>query len=112
MAKTAYGTRPKPAGLSSFSQQTFSESSKRKKKRMFEVARAKCDKVWLVIVNDMSRTEPVELSDSVARAVGTDPFDRVLWFEPHRQKAWVLGTAEVFCVGKSGIIDRPPSSQG
>jgi hypothetical protein len=70
----------------------------KKKKRMFAAARAKCDVVWLVIVNDMSRSEPVELSDSVARAVVTDPFDRVLWFEPHCQKAWVLGTAEVFCV--------------
>jgi hypothetical protein len=67
-----------------------------KKKKMFAAARAKCDELWLVIVNDMSQTEPVELSDPVANAVATQPFDRVFWFEPHLQKVWLLGTSEVF----------------
>jgi hypothetical protein len=67
-----------------------------RKNKMHEVASTKCDEVWLVIVTDMWRAAPIELSDSVALEVDSRPFDRALWFEPHLYKAWVLGTPTVF----------------
>ena len=58
---------------------------------MLAVARTKCEQLWLVIVNDeFSRAAPVELSETSRRNVYEHPFDRLLWLEPHRQRAYEL----------------------
>jgi hypothetical protein len=62
-----------------------------RKTAMVSRARAKCDQLWLVVVNDeFSRAAPVELSNDSGRAVYDHPFDRLFWLEPHRQRALEL----------------------
>jgi hypothetical protein len=65
-----------------------------RKAAMVSRARAKCDELWLVVVNDeFSRAAPVELSNDSGQAVYDHPFDRLFWLEPHRQRAWELRPA-------------------
>jgi hypothetical protein len=47
-------------------------------------ARTRCERLWLVIVNDVgSGAAPAELTDEARHHHYTHAFDRVLWFEPH-----------------------------
>lgn len=55
-----------------------------RKERMAQIAREKCDSLWLLIVNDVfSRATPAELKHEAIRSVGRGVFDRVIWLAPH-----------------------------
>jgi hypothetical protein len=59
-----------------------------RKAGMLPLARTKCQNVWLVTVNDeFSRAVPVELTEASERSVYEHMFDRLVWLEPHRQRA-------------------------
>ena len=63
----------------------------RTKGRMVTRARSRCEKLWLVIVNDaFSRGAPAEISDETLEQVFEAAFGRVLWFLPHASKAHAL----------------------
>jgi hypothetical protein len=51
-----------------------------RKERMAQIARRKCDHLWLLIVNDVfSRATPSELKYEAMLSVGKGSFDRVIW---------------------------------
>ena len=53
------------------------------KARRALLARARCDRLWLVIVHDLfSRAAPAEITLEALAAEYEAPFDRVLWFTP------------------------------
>jgi hypothetical protein len=55
-----------------------------RKERMAQIARQKCDRLWLLIINDVfSRATPAELKHEAMRSVGKGVFDRVIWLAPH-----------------------------
>jgi len=55
-----------------------------RKERMAQIARQKCDRLWLLIVNDVfSRATPAELKHGAIHSVGKGVFDRVIWLAPH-----------------------------
>jgi hypothetical protein len=54
-----------------------------RKRRIIATAREKCDTLWLVIVHNLTRGAPSELSPAVPAAVHRYDFDRVLWLESH-----------------------------
>jgi len=57
----------------------------RAKRRKVAVARTRCDRLWLVIVNDfMSRTAPAEISQEARSAVYEATFDRLIWLIPYQ----------------------------
>lgn len=56
----------------------------RGKQSMLAVARTKCRRVWLVVVNDVfSRAAPVELRDEARHHLYPLGFDRVFWLDAH-----------------------------
>jgi hypothetical protein len=78
-----------------------------RKAAMTERARAKCDELWLVIVNDeFSRGAPVELAATSECAIFAHSFDRLFWLEPHRLRAWELQSANTPLQPTSGVV--PP----
>lgn len=54
-----------------------------RKQRVVPAARQRCDVLWLVLVHNLTRGAPCELSDEAASANYTSGFDRVLWMDPH-----------------------------
>lgn len=54
-----------------------------KKQGMSGIALTKCDALWLVIVHDLVRGAPCELSAEVKLELYQHAFDRVLWLDPH-----------------------------
>jgi hypothetical protein len=65
-----------------------------RKRAMASRALAKCDEMWLIIVNDeFSRGAPVELPEESGQADYDHRFDRLFWLEPHRQRALELWSA-------------------
>ena len=55
----------------------------RHKSRTAPVARARCDRLWLVIVNEsFGRAAPAEISEQAAAANYEGPFDRLIWLVP------------------------------
>lgn len=53
------------------------------KARRAPLARTRCDKLWLVVVNDaFSRAAPAEISAEARRATYEGPFDRLIWLLP------------------------------
>jgi hypothetical protein len=63
----------------------------KRKMPMARAARAKCDELWLVIVNDeFSRAAPAQLRSDATDVGYADAFDRILWLEPHSQKVYEL----------------------
>jgi hypothetical protein len=54
-----------------------------RKERMVAAARRRCDTLWLVLVHNLARGAPCELSEEAASANYTSGFDRVLWMDPH-----------------------------
>ncbi|MEZ5284331.1 MAG: hypothetical protein R2712_05885 [Vicinamibacterales bacterium] len=56
----------------------------RGKQSMLTIARTKCRRVWLVVVNDVfSRAAPVELSDEARHHLYPYGFNRVFWLDAH-----------------------------
>lgn len=53
------------------------------KERMAGGARAMCDALWLVIVHNLVRGAPCELSEQARTAEYTHVFDRLFWLDPH-----------------------------
>ena len=67
-----------------------------RKQRKEPLARRQCDRLWLVIVQDMAaETHACELSDAGRLGPYRHPFDRLLWLEPHAPLAADLGGAVV-----------------
>jgi len=54
-----------------------------RKLRIVDTARRRCDALWLVIVHNLVRGEPCELSAQARTAEYTHAFDRLLWLDPH-----------------------------
>lgn len=54
-----------------------------RKAHVASAARSRCDLVWLVIVHDLLRGAPSELSDEARAAFYQHAFDRVFWLDPH-----------------------------
>jgi hypothetical protein len=60
----------------------------RAKGRTVSLARSRCNKLWLVVVNDaFSRAAPVRASIETLAHVYATAFDRVIWFLPHEPQA-------------------------
>jgi hypothetical protein len=58
------------------------------KARNAPLARARCDRLWLVIVNDaFSHAAPAEITTAALEATYSGPFDRLIWLLPHVPKA-------------------------
>ena len=57
-----------------------------RKQRVVPAARRRCDVLWLVLVHNLTRGAPCELSDEAASANYTSGFDRVLWMDPHEPR--------------------------
>ena len=67
-----------------------------RKRHKEPLARRKCDRLWLVIVQDIStEAHACELSDAAQVGPYEHPFDRLLWLEPHAPSAVDLGGAVV-----------------
>jgi hypothetical protein len=48
------------------------------------IARSRCDRLWLVIVNDdVSGAAPAEPLRDTLETTYVGPFDRLLWLTPH-----------------------------
>jgi hypothetical protein len=58
-----------------------------RKQRIVEMARTKCDELWLVIVHNLVRGAPCELSAEARNAEYTFTYDRVIWLNPHQPSA-------------------------
>jgi hypothetical protein len=58
-----------------------------RKSRMVRVARSRCDVLWLVIVHDLFRGTPSELSEEARHSPYTAPFDKIWWLDPHGPSA-------------------------
>jgi hypothetical protein len=53
------------------------------KARRAPLARTRCDRLWLVVVNDaFSRAAPAEISAEARAASYEGPFDRLIWLLP------------------------------
>jgi hypothetical protein len=63
-----------------------------RKQRMASAARATCDALWLVIVHNLVRGAPCELSDGARAAEYTHGFDRLFWLDPHTPRVIELRT--------------------
>jgi hypothetical protein len=62
-----------------------------KKGRTASAAKAKCDRLWLVIVSDgFSNAVSIAIEDAVTRHRYEHPFDRVLWFEADANRVYEL----------------------
>ena len=67
-----------------------------RKQRKEPLAREKCDRLWLVIVQDIAtEAHACELSDAARLGPYRHPFDRLLWLDPHTPLAVDLGGAVV-----------------
>jgi hypothetical protein len=67
-----------------------------RKQRTEPLARKKCDRLWLVIVQDIAtEAHACELSDAGRLGPYRHPFDRLLWLEPHAPLAVDLSGAVV-----------------
>jgi len=67
-----------------------------RKQRTEPLARKKCDRLWLVIVQDIAtEAHACELSDAGRLGSYRHSFDRLLWLEPHAPLAVDLGGAVV-----------------
>lgn len=67
-----------------------------RKRHKEPLARRKCDRLWLVIVQDIgTEAHACELSDAAQVGPYEHPFDRLLWLEPHASSAVDLGGAVV-----------------
>jgi hypothetical protein len=63
-----------------------------RKRRTTPLARRKCDRLWLVIVQDLAtEAHACELNDAAQLGPYQHPFDRLLWLEPHAPSAVDLG---------------------
>jgi hypothetical protein len=63
-----------------------------RKRRKALLARRKCDRLWLVIVQDLgTEAHACELTDAAQVGPYEHPFDRLLWLEPHTPSAVDLG---------------------
>lgn len=58
-----------------------------RKQRTAGAARARCDALWLVIVHNIARGGPCELSEEAKVAAYTHGFNRVFWLDPHSAHA-------------------------
>jgi hypothetical protein len=59
-----------------------------RKRQKEPLARRKCDRLWLVIVQDIgTEAHACELSDAAQVGPYEHPFDRLLWLEPHAPSA-------------------------
>jgi hypothetical protein len=63
-----------------------------RKQRMAGAARAMCDALWLVIVHNLVRGAPCELSEGARAAEYTHAFDRLFWLDPHTPRVIELRT--------------------
>jgi hypothetical protein len=67
-----------------------------RKQQKEPLARKKCDRLWLVVVQDIAtEAHTCELSDAGRLGTYPHPFDRLLWLEPHTPSAVDLGLAVV-----------------
>ena len=58
-----------------------------RKQRTVRTARKRCDALWLVIVHNIVRGAPCELSEQAKTAEYTHSFNRVFWLDPHSPQA-------------------------
>ncbi len=79
-----------------------------KKQHMSGIARAKCDALWLVIVHNLLRGAPCELSAEAKSAIYRHAFDRVLWLDPHLPRVTELHIASTLPLSEvnNGKVDR------
>jgi hypothetical protein len=54
-----------------------------KKQHMVDIARTKCNSLWLIIVHDLIKGASCEISSEAKSAVYRHSFDRVLLLHPH-----------------------------
>lgn len=66
-----------------------------RKEKAADLARAKCDELWLVIAHDIMRGAPTELSDEARIGPYEHSFDRLLWLEAHEPRVLALGVPAV-----------------
>jgi hypothetical protein len=67
-----------------------------RKRRTAPLARRKCERLWLVIVQDLStEAHACELTEAARLGPYRHPFDRLLWLEAHAPSAVDLGGAVV-----------------
>ena len=67
-----------------------------RKRRNVSLSRRKCERLWLVIVQDLgTEAHACELTDAAQHGPYQHPFDRLLWLEPHAPSAVDLGGAVV-----------------
>lgn len=67
-----------------------------RKGRRAPLARQKCERLWLVIVQDLStEAHACELTEAARLGPYRHPFDRLLWLEPHAPSVVDLGIATV-----------------
>jgi hypothetical protein len=71
-----------------------------KKQHMIGIARTKCDALWLVIVHDLVRGTPCELSAEAKSASYRHDFDRVLLLDPHLPRITELCVAPTLSLSK------------
>jgi hypothetical protein len=65
-----------------------------RKRRMVSLARRKCERLWLVIVHDLStEAHACELTEAARLGPYEHPFDRLLWLVAHVPLAVDLGGA-------------------
>jgi hypothetical protein len=63
-----------------------------RKRRKAPLSRRKCDRLWLVIVQDIAtEAHACELSEAGQLGPYQHPFDRLLWLDPHAPSAVDLG---------------------
>ena len=67
-----------------------------RKQRKAPLAKQKCERLWLVIVQDLStEAHACELTEAARLGPYRHPFDRLLWLEPHAPSAVDLGAAAI-----------------
>jgi hypothetical protein len=67
---------------------THIETELERKSPMATVARRKCERLWLVIVQDIgTEAHACELTDLGRLGRYHHPFDRLLWLDPHAPSA-------------------------
>jgi hypothetical protein len=65
-----------------------------RKARTVSLARARCDELWLVLVNNpFSRAAPAEITTEALSASYEAAFDRLIWLLPHVPRAHTLEIA-------------------
>jgi hypothetical protein len=73
-----------------------------RKQRSTAAARERCDVLWLVIVHNIVRGAPCELSEQAEIAEYAHSFDRLLWLDPHSPRVIALHSAPMLTADSPG----------